>query len=79
MEHLFYKWLRCQLVHEAGLPHDIEIMDEKKQGWMSIRAGGGKPEYLLKVGSGWFHYLIGCVVDAPENEGLEFGLKQRVN
>ena len=26
IEHIFYKWFRCELVHEGGLPIDIEFM-----------------------------------------------------
>ncbi len=54
IEHIFYKWFRCQLVHEGGLPIDIEFMDTDE---MAVRAGGA-PEYVLKVGRGWFHHLI---------------------
>ena len=72
VEHLLYKWLRCQLVHEAGLPTDIQFMEEEQSGTMSIRAGG-QPEYLLKMGTGWFHHLVRCAVDAPENADVTFG------
>ena len=65
IEHVFYKWLRCQLVHEGSLPPDIQFMEESDPQWMSIRAGGA-PEYILKIGHGWFHHLIGSVRAAPE-------------
>ena len=65
LEHIFYKWLRCQLVHEAALPVDIEFMAESETGWMSIRAGGA-PEKLLKIGHGWFHHMIGSVKQSRE-------------
>lgn len=65
LEHIFYKWLRCQLVHEGSLPPDIQFMPEKEDGWMSLRAGGA-PEYLLKVGHNWFHHMIGSVKQSPE-------------
>jgi hypothetical protein len=65
LEHIFYKWLRCQLVHEASLPMDIEFMPEGEPNWMSIRAGGA-PEYLLKIGHGWFHHMIGSVKQSHE-------------
>lgn len=65
LEHIFYKWLRCQLVHEAALPLDIQFVAENEEGWMSIRAGGA-PEHLLKIGHGWFHHMIGSVKQAQE-------------
>lgn len=65
-EHIFYKWLRCQLVHEGGLPLDIHFIGDDVPGSMSVRAGGA-PEYILKIGHGWFNHLIGSVIQAPEN------------
>ncbi len=66
IEHVFYKWLRCQLVHEGGIPIDIQFMQDAQPGSMSVRAGG-TPDYILKIGSGWFHHMIASVVQAPEN------------
>jgi hypothetical protein len=66
IEHVFYKWLRCQLVHEGGIPVDIQFMQDVQPGSMTVRAGGA-PEYILKIGTGWFHHMIGSVVKAPEN------------
>lgn len=65
-EYIFYKWLRCQLVHEGGLPVDIQFMTEDTQGSMSVRAGGA-PEYILKIGDGWLNHIISSVIQAPEN------------
>ncbi len=56
LEKIFYKWMRCELVHEGGLPADIKFMKEEKCGTMSIRAGGN-PEFVLKIGEGWFFHL----------------------
>jgi len=64
VEHIFYKWLRCELVHEGGLPLDIEFMSPDDG--LSLRAGGA-PEYVLKVSRGWFHHLVRAVMTAPEN------------
>jgi len=66
IEHILYKWLRCQLVHEGGLPFDIQFTNETKAGAMSVRAGGA-PEYILKIGHGWFHHMIASVMQAKEN------------
>lgn len=69
IEYIFYKWLRCQLVHEGGLPLNIKFMKEDETGLMSVRAGGA-PEYILKIGRGWFANMIGSVMQAPENFGF---------
>ncbi len=66
IEHIFYKWIRCQLVHEGGFPVDIQFMTDDIPGSMSVRAGGA-PEYIFKIGYGWFHHMIGSVIQAPEN------------
>jgi hypothetical protein len=54
IESVFYKWMRCELVHAGGLPVDLELMTDEG---LSVRAGG-KPHYLLKVSRGWFDYLM---------------------
>ena len=71
IEHILYKWCRCELVHEGGIPVDIEFMPDSEPGLLSIRAGGA-PEYVLQLSHGWFHHLIGAVVNAPVNAD-EFG------
>lgn len=69
VEHIFYKWLRCELVHEGDLPVDIQFMPDAPLGALSIRAGG-EPEFILKLSHGWFHYLLSLVTNAPENHGV---------
>jgi hypothetical protein len=69
IEHIFYKWFRCELVHEGELPMDIDFMPNDEPGSLSIRAGGA-PEFILKVSEGWFHHFIGAVTTAPENRDL---------
>lgn len=66
---IFYKWFRCELVHDRGLPIDIEFMPDTTPGTVSIRAGGA-PDYVLKVSYGWFHSLIHAVVTAPINKEI---------
>ena len=66
IEHIFYKWFRCELVHEGHLPIDIEFMPDDALGSFSVRAGGA-PEFVLKVSDGWFHHLVTAVIAAPEN------------
>ena len=70
IEHVFYKWFRCELVHEGGLPVDIEFMCSKEPGLLSVRAGGA-PAFVLQVSEGWFHHLIATVVEAPENAATQ--------
>ena len=62
--HIFYKWFRCELVHEGGLPIDIEFIKSKE---LTLRAGG-TPDYILKISHGWFHWLIETVVEASCNK-----------
>jgi hypothetical protein len=66
IEHILYKWLRCELVHEGGLPTDIEFIPNLNPGVRSLRAGGA-PEYVLKLSDGWFDFLIHSVVTAEIN------------
>jgi hypothetical protein len=68
IQRIFYKWFRCELVHEGGLPVDVQFIDTEE---LTVRAGG-KPEYILKVSHGWFHWLIRSVVEASCNAS-EFG------
>lgn len=68
VEHIIYKWLRCELVHEGAVPVDIEFIPDEGPG-LSLRAGGA-PEYVLKLSHGWFHHLVNAAVTAPENREL---------
>ncbi|MDD5773438.1 MAG: hypothetical protein PHX78_08265 [bacterium] len=62
--HIFYKWFRCELVHEGELPFDVQFI---KTDNMSVRAGG-KLEYILKISHGWFKWLINSVIETSCNE-----------
>ena len=66
IEEIFYKWVRCQLVHEGELPFDIEFINDKNEG-MTIRAGG-PPEYKLLICYNWINYLINAIINASENK-----------
>lgn len=66
---IFYKYFRCNLVHEGGLPIDIEFLHNLEPAAMVLRAGG-LPEKVLKISPGWFHALIQVVIDAPVNKDL---------
>ena len=69
IEHIFYKWLRCQLVHAAEIPPDILFIPDEQPAQMSVRAGGA-PDYVLKLSHGWFNHLIHCVIKALENRAV---------
>jgi hypothetical protein len=66
IETIFYKWLRCELVHEGAIPIDVVFTPERT---LSLRAGGA-PEFTLKLSEGWFGHFVGAVEGAPENAGL---------
>src|SRR6185295_14062865 len=50
--HIFYKWLRCELVHEGAVPIDIEFLGDPNDGVLSLRAGGA-PQEVLQLSHGW--------------------------
>ena len=68
IEHILYKFFRCELVHDGGLPIDIQFLLDTEPGVLSVRAGGS-PEFILKLSQGWFYHLLHTVVSAPENKG----------
>jgi predicted nucleotidyltransferase len=47
------------------LDSDVDVL--VSSGSMSVRAGGA-PEYILKIGHGWFDHMIGSVIQAPETD-----------
>lgn len=57
VEHIFYKWFRCNLVHEGRLPIDIKLTCPDT----TSLCAGGAPEYILKIGNGWFHSIMKIV------------------
>src|SRR5258705_400020 len=38
VEFIFYKWIRCELVHEGELPVDIEFLPDSEPGSFTVRA-----------------------------------------
>jgi hypothetical protein len=56
LERVFYKWMRCELVHEGGLPVDLQFNEDAEPGELSVRAGGS-PNYVLLISPGWFGQL----------------------
>lgn len=64
--HIFYKWLRCEFVHEGGIPMDIEFVGDVNSGLLSIRAGGA-PNYVLQLSHGWLFEILHLVKTSPMN------------
>ena len=57
IERVFYKWFRCEIVHQGNLPVDVRFMDDAAEDELTVRAGG-RPEFVLLVSPGWFHQLV---------------------
>jgi len=66
IETIFYKWLRCVLVHEAEWPADIEFIENPASGLSTIRAAGGD-EDVLQLSENWFDDMVHIVVQSPTN------------
>lgn len=73
IEHIFYKWLRCELVHEGGLPVDLEFL-ENVDG-LVVRAGGA-PNFTLGLSPDWFDALGDCAL-TPLGEDRAMALEDR--
>lgn len=70
LDHLFYKWLRCELVHTGTLPVDLRIEDQLGDpNANSVRAGGA-PDYTVLLGPGWYRFLVNAVRNAPANADI---------
>ena len=68
VEHILYKWLRCELVHEGGLPPDVAVVPDPpdlRPGGRWARAGGA-PDYRVLFSEAWFYFLLHAVQNAPE-------------
>lgn len=68
VETILYKWLRCELVHEGGLPVDVDFVDD---GDGALPMIGGDPAHgVLRLGNGWYELLLRTVVTHPVNADL---------
>jgi hypothetical protein len=57
---IFWHVLRCELVHEGGLPDDVKIVqiaEDMDENSCSVRAGGA-PDFTLLLSPGWFYLLV---------------------
>lgn len=57
IEHILYKWMRCELVHEGGLPFDIQLDHNGGREALVVRAGGA-PAYTVLLSTSWFDQLL---------------------
>lgn len=75
IEHIFYKYYRCSLVHEGGLPNDVifapsaGMPEAPGSQWMMIDSGS-----TMVLDYNWLEVLIRCVTNAECN-GAEFGIE----
>jgi len=57
LDQLFWKWLRCELVHAGRLPPDLRFDDHfADPSGLSVRAGGA-PDRIVLLTPGWFFSL----------------------
>lgn len=68
LEHVLYKWLRCELVHAATLLTDVRIIPDPEPG--TTRLGIDATGISLSVG--WFHAISNAIIAASENSD-QFG------
>jgi hypothetical protein len=74
-EHIFYKWLRCSLAHEGGLPEQIIFHAGPCEHQAQISRDAGPPERLVVTHP--IVLLIGyVVVTAAENADLPEAAKR---
>lgn len=64
MSKLFYKWLRCELVHAGGLPVGLTFDDDDSDGLFTLTLSD---DYPISISSVWYHSLILSVVGHPVN------------
>jgi len=78
LEHILYKWLRCELVHTGEIPTDIQFIPQEAHFTLTIR-GGGKPDCVLQLSENLFELLIHAVatddINASEFEDFHYTIK----
>jgi hypothetical protein len=62
VETVFYKFMRCNLVHEGELPPSVHFVEETRPNTVSFAAVSP-----LRIGHGWLNWLFLMVARAPEN------------
>ncbi|RAX23607.1 MULTISPECIES: hypothetical protein [unclassified Actinomyces] len=66
LDHLFYKWMRCELVHNGGLPVDLQINESFAGPRRCAVRAGGAPDYTVLVSPGWYWFLAEYVRSTVE-------------
>lgn len=69
LEHVLYKWRRCELTHKGGLPTDVVFEPQESPGSMSVAID---PATGIRLSHGWLDGLVNAIVSAPENSD-QFG------
>jgi hypothetical protein len=64
LEHVLYKFVRCELIHEAGLPPNIRFVPPAEGFHLRVQ------QDRLEMGFGVIEILVRLVKEAPENAGL---------
>ncbi|NLH17859.1 MAG: hypothetical protein GX455_14880 [Phycisphaerae bacterium] len=70
VEHIFYKWIRCELAHEAALPQDVVFIPDPDPDHQRLQI---RDDGVLVLSHGWMFGLIDVVIHAPENAD-QFGI-----
>jgi hypothetical protein len=69
LEHVLYKWLRCELAHAATLPRDVTFVRTEPSSSRMVKLDD---QTGLTLSHGWLDGFVDVVVGAPENHD-EFG------
>lgn len=57
VDQLMWKWLRCEIAHQAALPIDVQLYDfDDDPHALRIQAGGA-PNYCVRLSNGWYWWL----------------------
>lgn len=70
LEHIFYKYYRCELIHEGELPPNVEFVESQESAGQFTF---GVSDNRVMLDSGWLDVLAQAVIQAPVN-GPEFGI-----
>lgn len=66
LDHLFYKFVRCELAHEGALPTDV-VFEWGDADSVTVAGDEGVPGKPLRLIGNWPEKLCTAVVNAPEN------------
>jgi len=75
MDVLFYKWLRCELVHAGGLPIGLSFDPTDESGIFTMALRDDLP---IAVSTAWYHSLVLSVIGHPINADIFPNQEERV-